>query len=239
MSVFKFKEFVVKQDKTAMKIGTDAVLLGSWCSLLHYPNTVLDIGSGTGVLALMIAQRSNATTIDAVELDENAYEQTVENFEKSDWGDRLFCYNASFQNFATEMQEDNETYELIISNPPFYTDDFKSENTARNTARFTSSLSFDELLNGVSKLLSKNGKFSTIIPFKEQEKFIKIATKNKLFINRICTVKGNPTSEIKRNLIELSFEKTEIKKEDLIIELKRHQYTQEYINLTKEFYLKM
>lgn len=239
MKPFTFKEFTVHQDKTAMKIGTDAVLLGAWTSLKKNPTTVLDIGSGTGILGLMLAQRSNAMTIDAVEIEENAYEQTVENFEKSDWADRLFCYNASFQDFVSEMIEENEQYELIISNPPFYTATFESENMSRNKARFTSSLSFENLLNGVSKLLSENGIFTSIIPFKEESNFVQIANKNGLFLNKVCRVKGNISSEIKRSLLEFSFEKLQIKEDELIIETHRHQYTKKYIDLTKDFYLKM
>ncbi len=238
-SVFKFKEFSVNQDKTAMKIGTDGVLLGAWCAVDFYPDTILDIGSGTGVVALMLAQRSDAMTIDAVEIEENAYEQSVENFEQSDWGDRLYCYNATFQEFADEIAEEEETYDLIISNPPFYTDDFESDNKARNKARFTSALSFDDLISGVVKILSKTGKFSTIIPYKEEEEFINLAHEKGLYINRICWVQGNLSSAIKRSLLEFSFNETALTKEHLIIETERHQYTKEYIDLTKDFYLKM
>ena len=236
---FKFKEFTIQQDKTAMKVGTDGVLLGAWCSVDAYQDTILDIGAGTGVIALMIAQRCDAMTIDAVEVDENAYEQTVANFEESDWGDRLYCYNATFTEFAEEIAEEEETYDLIVSNPPFYTDDFETEDTARNKARFTSSLSFDELIVGVSKILSKNGNFSVVIPFKEEESFINLAKENNLFLNRICRVQGNKTSEIKRCLLAFSFDETEIQEESLIIEIERHKYTEDYINLTKDFYLKM
>ncbi|MCG1036061.1 tRNA1(Val) (adenine(37)-N6)-methyltransferase [Polaribacter sargassicola] len=239
MKPFEFKEFVVHQNNTAMKIGTDAVLLGAWCSVDNYLDTILDIGSGTGIISLMLAQRSDAMTIDAVEVDENAYEQTVENFEKSDWGDRLYCYNATFQEFADEIEEEEETYNLIVSNPPFYTDDYETNNKARNKARFTSSLSFDELLKGVSKILSENGIFSVIVPFKEEEGFINLAKENKLFLNKVCHVQGNPKSEIKRSLLEFSFHPSEIKKEHLVIEVARHQYTEDYIKLTKDFYLKM
>lgn len=239
MKPFQFKEFIVQQDKTAMKIGTDAVLLGAWCAVTVEVDSILDIGSGTGIIALMLAQRSDAMTIDAVEIDENAYEQTVENFEQSDWGDRLFCYNASFQDFAQEMQEEDEVYDLIISNPPFYTDEFETENKARNKARFTSALTFEDLLFGVSKILSENGTFSTIIPHKEKENFIQIAEKNKLFLNRVCRVKGNETSAIKRSLLTFSFQEKKVVEENLTIEIKRHQYTKEYINLVKDFYLKM
>ena len=236
---FQFKEFTIHQDKTAMKVGTDAVLLGAWCTVDNYLDSILDIGAGTGVISLMIAQRSDAMTIDAVEVDENAYEQAVENFEKSDWGDRLYCYNATFQEFADEIEAEEERYDLIVSNPPFYTDDFESENASRNKARFTSALSFEDLLVGVSKILSKNGVFSTIIPFKEEENFINIAKEQHLFLNRICRVQGNTTSEVKRSLLAFSFQETEIQETHLIIEIARHQYTEDYINLTKDFYLKM
>ena len=239
MKPFQFKEFAVHQDKTAMKVGTDAVLLGAWCNLGDFPDTMLDVGSGTGVISLMLAQRSDAMTIDAVEVDGDAYEQTIENFEQSDWGDRLFCYNASFVEFAEEMSEEEEEYDIIVSNPPFYTDNYETEDLARNKARFTSSLSFEELLKGVSEILSENGRFSTIIPFKEEVDFIKLAKKHNLYLNRVCRVKGNPMSEIKRSLLELSFTESSIQEEELIIETKRHQYTDAYINLTKDFYLKM
>ena len=236
---FQFKEFTIHQDKTAMKIGTDAVLLGAWCSVENYPDSILDIGSGTGVISLMLAQRSDAMTIDAVELDENAYEQSVENFEQSDWGDRLYCYHASFQEFATEMQEEEESYDLIISNPPFYNDEFETSNEARNKARFTSSLSFNELIENTVKILSEDGTFSVVIPYKEEQSFVSIALENNLYLNRVCRVKGNQTSEIKRSLLEFSFHQKEIKDEELIIEISRHQYTAEYIELTRDFYLKM
>ena len=236
---FQFKEFTVHQDKTAMKVGTDGVLLGAWCTLDNFPDTILDIGSGTGVIGLMLAQRSDAMTIDAVEVDENAYEQTVANFEESDWGDRLYCYNSTFQNFADEIAEEEETYDLIVTNPPFYTDEFETESDARNKARFTSSLSFLELITGVVKILSSDGKFAIVIPYKEEENFINIAKEQHLFINRICRVQGNLTSEVKRVLMEFSFHPTEINSEHLIIEKERHQYTEAYINLTKDFYLKM
>jgi len=222
-----------------MKIGTDGVLLGAWCSIEQFPDSILDIGSGTGVIALMLAQRSDAMTIDAVEINDEAYEQTVENFEKSDWGDRLFCYHSSFQDFSREMNEEEEKYELIISNPPFYNAEYQSENEARNKARFTSFLSFKELLQGVSLLLSENGTFSTIIPFQEEKEFIALAKTFNLQMNKVCRIRGNAESELKRSLLEFSFHSKDIIEEELIIEKERHQYTDAYINLTKDFYLKM
>lgn len=240
MKPFQFKEFTIHQDKAAMKIGTDAVLLGAWCTVNFYPDTILDIGSGTGVLALMLAQRTDAMTIDAIEIEENAYEQSVENFEQSDWGDRLFCYHASLQEFADEMQEEEETYDLIVSNPPFYNSGYLSEDESRNKARFAdSSLSFESLLRGVSQILNSDGIFSVVIPFEVEKDFMQLADSFNLHANRICRVKGNEKSETKRSLIEFSFTEKEIQEEELIIEKERHQYTDAYINLTKDFYLKM
>ena len=201
---FKFKEFTINQDKCAMKIGTDGVLLGAWASIKNNPSSILDIGSGTGIIALQLAQRSTAEIIDALEVDANAYEQAVENFENSKWSDRLFCYYTSLQNFVDEI---DVKYDLLVSNPPFYQDHFESKNTARNTARFTSSLSFSELLISVSNLLNSDGLFSIIIPFKEEQNFIELASKVHLFPIRICRVKGTPKTTVKRSLLEFSFHK--------------------------------
>ncbi len=219
-----------------MKIGTDGVLLGAWASINHQPNSILDIGTGTGIIALQLAQRSNAETIDALEIEDNAYEQAVGNFENSDWGDRLFCYHASLQLFTEEIEG---TYDLIVSNPPFYNDEFETEDDARNKARFTSSLPFEKLLVSVSKLLSKEGIFSVVIPFKEEQKFIDLASKAHLYPIRVCRVKGRTTSETKRSLLEFSFHNSEIEITELVIEIERHNYTQAYKDLVSDFYLKM
>jgi len=233
---FQFKQFSIKQDKTAMKIGTDGVLLGAWCTIENNPNSILDIGTGTGLIAMQLAQRTNAEAIDAIEVEENAYEQAFNNFENSSWGDRLFCYHASLAEFIEEI---DERYDLIVVNPPFYTDEFETKNDARNASRFTTSLSFRELLYSVSKLLSKNGVFSVIIPFKEESSFIILAEKENLFPIKITRVRGNINSQIKRSLIEFSFQKAITNVSELTIEIKRHQYTKEYIDLVSEFYLKM
>lgn len=233
---FQFKQFTVNQDRCAMKIGTDSVLLGAWANLDHNPFSVLDIGAGTGVLSLMIAQRSNAELIDALEIDSDAYEQCVENFEQSPWGDRLFCYHASLDEFTDEI---DDQYDLIISNPPFYSEDSKTNIPERNLARFQDAMPFQHLLECTSKLLSENGLFSVIIPYNEEQNFIQLASDFSLFPNRILHVKGAENTPIKRSLIEFSsIEKTVISS-NLIIETERHNYTKDYIDLTKDFYLKM
>lgn len=233
---FQFKQFAIHQDRCAMKIGTDGVLLGAWAPLENKPDSILDIGAGTGVVSLMIAQRSNAENIEALEIDENAYEQCVENFEAAPWADRLFCYHAGLDEFVAEI---DEPYDLIVCNPPFFSEVVSSGDVARDAARQSQWLPFEELLEGVAVLLAQEGTFATIIPFKEEERFLKLALSHELFPYQITHVKGKPNLEIKRSLIAFSFKKNPIKKEELVIELSRHEYTDAYIALTKDFYLKM
>lgn len=233
---FNFKQFTVNQDRCAMKIGTDGILLGAWVSLANHPESILDIGSGSGVIALQMAQRSEASTIDAVEIDENAFEQCIENFENSPWGDRLFCYHASLQEFASEIED---SYDLIVSNPPFYSEDYKTKDLARDQARFNDALPFEHLLVSVVHLLSENGLFAVILPKKEEVAFISLAEELGLFPHRICRVKGTSASEEKRSLLEFSFQKKTVLQTTLVMETERHVYTEDYLKLVRDFYLKL
>ncbi|GET45908.1 tRNA1(Val) (adenine(37)-N6)-methyltransferase [Capnocytophaga felis] len=234
---FKFKQFSVSQAQSAMKIGTDNVLLGAWTPIDNFPQNILDVGAGTGILALMLAQRTQAEIIDAVEIDEKAYIECTENFEDSPWADRLFCYFASFQEFVAEMQD--EKYDLIVSNPPFYTSDYQTDSKSRNKARFENSLPFKTLIEGVASLLSDEGVFSVIVPFAEEENFVQLASEKGLFPRKITRVKGNANAEVKRSLIAFD-RKSEVCIFDLlIIEKERNIYTDSYTELTKDFYLKM
>jgi tRNA1Val (adenine37-N6)-methyltransferase len=237
---FHFKEFTIHQDKTAMKVGTDGVLLGAWVIFNENSKNILDIGTGTGLIALQLAQRSSFNKvdieIDALEIEPNAYEQAVENFENSDWRNRLFCYHTSLQEFLNEF---DEKYDLIISNPPYYTDTYKHIEKNRALARHNQSLSFKALLSATVKLLSKKGSCAFIIPFKEEEDFLEIASQNKLFPQRITRVKGNVNTDFKRSLIQLSFDRSEAEIDELAIEIERHIYTEKYKDLVKEFYLKL
>lgn len=243
---FHFKEFSINQDRCAMKIGTDGVLLGAWVSIDSDVNQILDLGAGTGIIALQLAQRNAYADIDAVEVDDAAFEQCTDNFENSPWADRLFCYHASAQEFATEM---DETYDLIVSNPPFYSpSDHKDESlikgekkmsNSRKIARFNDSLPFEHLIGCVHKLLSENGIFALILPRKEEESFISLASEAGLYPRRICRVRGNNTSEEKRSLLEFTFQVSEIELTELTIETERHNYTDAYRDLVKDFYLKM
>ncbi|MBC5863850.1 tRNA1(Val) (adenine(37)-N6)-methyltransferase [Flavobacterium turcicum] len=237
MSNFQFKQFAVEQDRCAMKIGTDGVLLGAWTPISNNPFSILDIGAGTGIIALMLAQRSNAEQIDALEIDEDAYEQATDNFENSPWSDRLFCYHAGLDEFVEEPEDE---YDVIVSNPPFYTEDYKTENEQRDLARFADAMPFEELIEAADLLLSENGIFSVIIPYKEEGNFIALANEYELYPLKITRVKGTPTTEIKRSLLAFTRKETiDYTVDELIIETERHIYTPEYIALTKDFYLKM
>ena len=220
-----------------MKIGTDGVLLGAWTPIENNPFSILDIGTGTGIIALMLAQRSSANQIDALEIDEDAFEQATDNFENSPWSDRLFCFHAGLDEFVEEPEDE---YDLIVSNPPFYSEDYKSNNDQRDLARFQDAMPFEDLIEAAALLLSENGIFSVIIPFKEEESFSALAAAYELFPLKITHVKGTPTSQIKRSLLAFSRNKTQnFPIDELVIETERHIYTPDYIALTKDFYLKM
>ena len=235
--MFKFKQFAINQDRCAMKIGTDAVLLGAWCPIDNNPKSILDIGAGTGILALMLAQRTNADQIDALEIDEEAYEQCVENFEASAWADKLFCYHAGLDEFVDEPEDE---YDLIISNPPFYSEDFKTENEQRDLARFQDAMPFEDLIEAADLLLSENGLFAVVIPYKEEERFIDLCAEYELYPVKATRVKGSHKTPIVRSLLAFKrYELSVLTADELVVEINRHEYTDDYINLTQDFYLKM
>jgi len=233
MSDFKFKQFEVAQDKSAMKIGTDGVLLGSWSDLENSRN-ILDIGCGTGLICLMSAQRNPSSLITGIELEVNAFKQATKNCKKSKWSNRISIIHSSLQSFHSSSK-----FDLIISNPPFFSGSTESEDLERNLARNTHTLPFKYLIEKSKALLDKNGKFIVIVPFACITKFCDLANSNNLFLNKICFIKGNISSPIKRIMMEFSLANSELIKEELTIEVDRHQYTKEYISLCKDFYLKM
>lgn len=236
---FSFKQFTIEQDRCAMKVGTDGVLLGTWTSLKNNPLSILDIGAGTGLVGLMLAQRSFAEQIDALEIDEDAYEQCVENFENSPWADRLFCFHASLDEFAEEPED--EKYDLIVSNPPYFVPNERETDILENRkkARFYDSLPFENLVNYASQLLSEVGELAVVIPFAEEERFLNLAKQFGLFTHRIARVRGTETAPIKRSLLQFSFTKQNTEENELVLEISRHQYTDEFKALVEDFYLKL
>lgn len=220
-----------------MKIGTDAVLIGAWCPIDNNPKSILDVGAGTGILALMLAQRTNADQIDALEIDEEAYEQCVENFENSPWADKLFCYHAALDEFVDDPEDE---YDLIISNPPFYSEDFKTADEQRDLARFQDAMPFEDLIEAADLLLSENGTFAVVIPYKEEERFIDLCAEYEFYPVKATRVKGSHKTPIVRSLLAFKrYELSVLTADELVIEINRHEYTDDYINLTQDFYLKM
>jgi tRNA1Val (adenine37-N6)-methyltransferase len=219
-----------------MKVGTDGVLLGAWVPVDHQPQSVLDIGTGSGLIALMLAQRTAAKQIDGIEIDDDAYEQAVQNFENSPWDDRLFCFHAGLDELIEEPEDE---YDLILSNPPFYSEDYQSGDPKRDTARFQDALPFELLIEAADLLLSEGGVFGVIIPFREETRFVSLAQSAELYPLKITRVRGTSESAIKRSLIAFSRQNNQPMVDELTIEISRHQYTPEYTTLTSDFYLKM
>lgn len=231
MSVFKFKEFSIVQSKSAMKVGTDGVLLGSWVNCLN-AKKILDIGAGTGLISLMLAQRNNECNITAVEIDKETSEEANININNSKWRDRISIINININNFIT-----SDKFDFIVSNPPYFPANFSKNKRA--IARHTNLLSFQDLIRTTVKLLSSKGIFAVILPKIAEAIFCKTANANKLFLIRICQVKGQKNSDIKRVLLEFSFEKSSLDSDSLVIEESRHIYTNKYIDLCQDFYLNM
>ena len=230
---FRFKQFEIYQDKTAMKVGTDGVLLGAW-SNLQSGNKILDIGTGTGLIALMLAQRFPESYITAIELDDDAFHQAIENFTNSKFSNQICGVNSSLQSFSSDQK-----FDLIVSNPPFFILNDRVDFDARKQARQQETLTFEDLLFHTANLLTTQGTACFIIPYDLEDNFIALAAQHNLYPNEIVHVKGNINSLIKRSLINLSFTEKDKSISELIIEVERHQYTNAYINLTKDFYLKM
>lgn len=215
-----------------MKIGTDGVLLGSWANAEN-PKKILDIGTGTGLILLMLAQRNPDAEITGIEIDKNAFAEAEFNISQSKFHLRCEVIHSSLQEFKSD-----EKFDLIVSNPPFF-ELTHHENSSRNTARQQSDLTFEDLLFHTEKLLSDEGKLAVVIPFESEEKFVELAKNMNLFPKKITKVKGNENARYKRSLMLFSRNNTEVEIDELTIEVSRNVYTEDYISLTKDFYLKM
>lgn len=231
---FHFKRFTVHQDVCAMKVGTDGVLLGAWARTPNSTGSILDIGTGSGVIALMLAQRFPQSNVLGIDIDKGAVSQANENFRKSSFANRLSVQHIALQEFDSTQQ-----FDTIVSNPPFFTNGVLPMNEQRKLARHTTSFSFQMLFSSVVKLLSSKGVFSIIAPKSEQENLINLAMENGLCVKEICCVYPNPAKKSKRILLAFSREarKTELQTEIIIETEQRHHYTKEYKTLLKDFYL--
>jgi len=230
---FTFKQFTVNQDKSVFKVGTDGVLLGAVTNV-DGVKKILEIGTGTGLIALMLAQRSDAEIV-AIEPDFESWCQACENVNRSKWNSRIKVLNSDFQSYLPE----SEKFDLVVTNPPYFTDSLRNPDPRKSTARHNDSLTSEELLKGVTRLLEENGKFQLILPYVEGNIFIAEAVRYGIFCNSILKIRPLPDSDIRRLILTFSRIKTLPAEKFLTIEKgNRHDFTEEYINLTKEFYLK-
>lgn len=233
---FQFKQFAIAQDRCSMKVGTDGVLLGAW-ALVDEATNILDIGTGTGLIAVMLAQRTANAQIHGVEIEEASYGQAVENMQASPWADRLQAFHTPIQEFRIEHQG---KYDLIVSNPPFFTGGNLSFSEDRNTVRHTIKLSHKDLLSAVRGLLSAKGKFCLILPYIEGLRFCELAATYQLYCTRMTEVHPKAEKPVERLLLQLEKTRKPQEVDQLVIQHeKRNDWTIEYQELTRDFYLKI
>lgn len=229
---FRFKQFTINQEKSAFKVGTDGVLLGA-CAEVKGKKKILDIGTGTGLIALMIAQRSDAEIV-AIEPDLKSFIEANENVYRSRWSDRIKVVNCRLQDY----QHEGDKFDLIVTNPPYFIYSLKNPDPARADTRHADNLSHTDILVSVDRLLNKWGILQLILPYPESTVFIAEARTFGFFCNRILKIKPAPTSEVRRMILTLSRERKKIVEQFITIETgKRHNFTDEYVNLTRDFYL--
>lgn len=230
---FSFKQFTIRHDRCAMKVGTDGVLLGAWTDIRHSCR-ILDIGTGTGLIALMLAQRNSEASVTAIDIDAEAVSQAQENIRESPWKERVV---AMWQDIKTYRPQ--ALFDTIVSNPPYFIDSLKCPDNQRNTARHTDTLDMEVLLAKAGTLLTPDGRFSIILPTEQTDALVETAGRVGLYPSRHTTVITRPGLAPKRTLMEFARKKEAFQTDELVIELERHVYSDAYIALTKDFYLRM
>ena len=227
---FTFKQFSIHQAHTAMKVTTDACILGAYTDVSQ-AETILDIGTGTGILSLMLSQRCDAK-IDSIEINESAYNQAIMNVGDSIFNDKITVHHASIQQFLTD-----NLYDLIISNPPFFQNYLKSETISRNNSRHTDTLSFEDLLNSVLRLLTRNGTFVVLLPAYESSIFEQLCISKELYPQKKLMIRHRKGGKILRIITTFERIKKEINNEELIIKNPDESYTPDFQALLKDYYL--
>ncbi|PZX52558.1 tRNA1(Val) (adenine(37)-N6)-methyltransferase [Algoriphagus chordae] len=228
---FQFQHFRVNQDRCAMKISTDAVMLGALAKALS-PREILDVGTGTGVIALMLAQRFPLARVQAVEIDPEAAAQALDNFRSSTFSDRMQLWEGRFQDFAAQ-----QNYDLIVSNPPYFPDHLKSSDMQRNMALHTDELSFEDLLGKVAQLLKEDGQFWIILPPRQMQDFRKEAEQHGLFLGVKYTLQDKPGKRIQREICAFSRNQNEVETSAIFIKNEDGSPHESYANLVRGFLL--
>lgn len=233
MAGFAFKQFKVQQNNAAMKVSTDGILLGAWANI-HDASSLLDIGTGTGLLALMCKQRNQSLEIDAVEIDAQAVGDARANILNSPWSD-ITVHQSAIQDFSSETK-----FDVVISNPPYFNHSLQSPDSARTKARHTEGLSFSELLSAYIRVSHSHSKLMVILPCVEADMFTEHANMMGLHLHSVCNVQMTPTKPASRRLLEFSLISTETRcVSSLCVRNSDNTYTTEYIALCRGFYLKM
>jgi tRNA1Val (adenine37-N6)-methyltransferase len=231
--LFHFKQFSLSHERSTHKIGTDGVLLGAWVKT-EDAKRILDIGTGSGVIALMLAQKSDPhTCIDAVELDEQDVAQAKENVLNSPWPSKVMIHHADIQDFSP-----GQKYDLIVSNPPYFVNSWLPPDEKRGKARHTQELSFDKLLNASVRLLDESGKLAVILPYQEGKVFTELASDAGLNLTRELSFRSRKHKPIERLLLEFQSTETPTSQEHLILHDDGENWSADYRELTKDFYLK-
>lgn len=231
---FHFKEFSLQHDRCSMKVGTDSVLLGSWANVMRAKN-ILDIGTGSGVIALMMAQRtSQDTQIDAVEISTQDAGQALDNILQSPWPGKISIENISIQAFFP-----NRSYDMIIANPPYFNKSKEPPDSRRRETRHTITLNYETLILSVQRLLKKDGKFNIILPYAEGNQFTKLAQESHFFCTRKYSFRTRAEKPIERWLLEFSHQEQSIDTGEVLHYAKGMTWSDLYISLTREFYLKL
>ncbi len=236
---FRFKEFIIYQDKCSMKVCTDACIFGAYVARvisnfeLQISNC-LDVGSGTGLLSLMVAQKNPDIIIDAVEIEKNAFHQAKENFLISKWNDRLNMFHSDVKDFVSPKK-----YDVIISNPPFYQNELPSTEKNKNIARHDEGLTLKDLITTIEKYISDTGIFSVLLPYQRIKFFEDLAEEKKFFLQEKLLIRQTPSHNFFRGILFFSNSKTDTKTNDLIIKSAEGNYTNEFTELMKEYYLKL
>ena len=231
---FSFKQFTIHQDQTAMKVTTDACIFGAY-TLIDGTKKILDIGTGTGLVAMMLAQRTKSQ-IDAVEIENSAYNQAVTNIQESVFKEQINVFNTSIQLFSTRSEQQNQ-YDLIVSNPPFFQNHLKAKQATRNNSLHTDTLSFEDLIHSVLRLISSVGTFVILLPLYESSVFEELSIPQGLYPQKKLTIRHRKDTKILRIITTFGFTKTQTQEENLIIKNPDESYSLAFEMLLQDYYL--
>ena len=233
MSQFHFKQFSLTHDRSSMKVGTDGILIGAWAAEGATPQRILDVGTGSGIIALMLAQRFPNSEVVAIERDTPSVQQAQENFAESPWPERVVAVHSTLQEYSPD-----ERFDLIVSNPPWFQNSLKPPGAARASARHADWLSADDLLDSCERLLLADGMMCCILPVGQEEYVCSAATARGSFLQRRCRVRPRPEMQPHRVMLTFAKGEASVCETELAIEVERHVPTPEYRTLTADFLLK-